>query len=198
MKATLYLPYAIADPEKGFNYDDPSFTDRKYIQILTKDYVDTKDTVNMMISNNFDRRRNGFFGGISFNGNKIKRSYIQQKYQYNQCKCIVKDIHNNDEKIGNLIRYYRSKEQFVIILKLINMSSNPDLETEMKMWLRESNHINFSKILTEDEKIFNLPKKDFKIEFDDTKNSAVFSECKIIEGYNSSEYAVLVKKIAFL
>lgn len=199
MKATLYLPYAIGDPVKGFRYDDPNFTDKKYFEIMTEDYDRYKDSVNTIVSHNFDRRRNIFNSGLIFGSrNKIKREYVKQEYQYNSCECFIRDMKGNDESIDNLIKYYRTGEQFIIMLRLKNMSANPDLETDMKMWLIESNHINHSNKLTEEEKIYNLPKKDFKITFTDAKSSAIFKECKILEGYNASEYAVLVNKIIFV
>lgn len=199
MKATLYLPYAIGDPVKGFRYDDPNFTDRKYIQIMTEDYNRYKDGVSMLVSSNYDRQRNIFGGSLWFGiKQKIKRNYVKQEYQYNSCECIVRNIKGNDETIDELIRFYRTGEQFIIILKMIKLASNPDLETEMKMWLKESNHINHSPRLTEEEKIFNLPKKDFKMTFSDAKSSAIFKECKMVEGYSASEYAVLVNKIIFV
>ena len=199
MKATLYLPYAVGDPVKGFRYDDPNFTDKKYIQIMTEDYNRYKDSVNMLVSSNYDRRRNVFWGSLwSGSKHKIKRSYVQQEYQYNSCDCFVRNIKGDDQSINELIKFYRSGEQFIIILKMIKLTSNPDLETEMKMWLKESNHINHSPKLTEEEKIFNLPKKDFKLTFTDAKSSAIFKECKMVEGYSASEYAVLVNKIIFV
>lgn len=199
MKSTLYLPYAIGDPVKGFRYDDPNFTNRKYIQILTEDYNKYKDSVDAIVHNNFNSRNHSFSGSLWFGSkNKLKREYVKQEYQYNSCECHVRDIKGNDETIDNLIRYYKTGEQFIVILKLINMGKNPDLETDMKMWLRESNHINRSDALTDEEKIYNLPKKDFKMCFNDAKSCAIFKDCKIVEGYNASEYAVIVGKIIFV
>lgn len=199
MEATLYLPYAIGDPIKGFQYNDPTFTDKKYIQIMTDDYNRYKDAVSNIVYNNFDRSRNVFSNSLIYGSRqKIKRNYVKQEYQYNSCTCFINNIKGENETIDNLIKFYKTGEQFIVILKLKNMSSNPDLETDMKMWVRESNHINHSRKLTEEEKIYNLPKRDFKISFLNSKSSAIFKECKIIEGYNSSEYAVLVNKIIFI
>lgn len=199
MEAILYLPYAVGDPVKGFRYDDPTFTDKKYIQIMTDDYNKYKDAVSNIVYNNFDRTRNVFSNSLMYGSRfKIKRNYVKQEYQYNSCHCLIKNIKGADENIDNLIKYYKTGEQFVVILKLKDLSSNPDMETDMKMWLKESNHINHSNRLTEEEKIYNLPVKDFKVSFLNSKSSAIFKECKIIEGYNSSEYAILVNKIIFI
>lgn len=199
MKATLFLPYAIGDPVKGFKYDDPNFTDRMYIQIMTEDYNQYKDSINSIVSNNYDRRRDVFNRGLTYSSrNKIKREYIKQEYQYNSCPCIIRDMYGNEETIDNLIKYYKTGEQFILNMKLLNITKNPDLETEVKMWLKESNHINFSNILSEEEKIFNLPKKDIKVTFTDAKSTAVLKECKILEYYSSNEYAILVKNIIFI
>lgn len=199
MRATLYLPYAIGDPVKGFKYDDPNFTTQKYIQIMTADYNKYKDSVNNIVSNNYDRRRDVFNRGLVFaSNNKIKREYIKQEYQYNSCGCIIRGMKGEDLKIDDLIRFYKTGEQFILNMKLLNVSKNPDLETEIKMWLKESNHINFSDMLSEEEKIFNLPKKDIKVTFTDAKSTAILKECKILEYYTASEYAILVKNIIFI
>lgn len=199
MRATLYLPYAIGDPVKGFKYDDPNFTTRKYIEIMTADYKKYKDSVNNIVSNNYDRRRDVFNRGLVFaSSNKIKREYIKQEYQYNSCGCIIRGMHGEDVTIDNMIDFYKSGEQFILNMKLLNVSKNPDLETEIKMWLKESNHINFSDLLSEEEKIFNLPKKDIKVTFTDAKSTAILKECKILEYYTASEYAILVKNIIFI
>lgn len=34
--------------------------------------------------------------------------------------------------------------------------------------------------------------------FSDAKSFAIFKECKMVEGYSASEYAVLVNKIIFV
>ena len=199
MKATFYLPYSVGDPINGFKYDDPTFTDRKYIEIMTEDYNRYKDSVDLAVNNNFGRSGNAFFGTLTTaSHNKIKRQYTKQTYQYNHCPCIIRDIKGNDESIDNLLRFYKNGEQFIIILKLLDITSNPDLESDVKAWIKESNHINFSSRLTDEEKIYNLPKKDFKITFENAKSSAICKECKIFESYSPSEHAILVNKILFV
>lgn len=199
MKCTLYVPQSISDAQKGFQYKDKTLTDKKYIEILTEDYNNYKDTISMMVDNCYYKARNVFGIGLSANNfKKIHREYVKQGYEYNSCDCLLYSMDGADENIDNLIRHFQNKEQFIDIIKLSNITQNPDLETEFKMWIRESNHITNSNRLSDEEKMYNLPKKDMKITFHEAKSSAVLKECKIMEIYNSNTFAILVNKIIFV
>lgn len=199
MKCTLYVPYSIGDPQKGFQYNDKTFTDRKYIQILTEEYNSYKDAISMMVDNSYYRARNVFGNSLSANNfKKIHREYTKQNYEYNSCECKLYTMNGTDENIDNLIRYFQTGEQFIVIMEMAGLSKNPDLETEFKMWVKESMHIEHSNRLSDEEKIFNLPKKDMKITFDEAKSSAILKECKIMEAYSGKSYAILVNKIVFV
>lgn len=198
MQATIHIPYSYGDPVNGFKYDDPTFTDRRYIQLITEDYNRYKNDVDAVMYQNYDTYNDRFRGSLVMsNRRKIKREYVKQGYQYHSCKCVLRAMDGSDETIDNLIDYYKSGEQFITLVKLFNLASNPDMETDVKMWLRDSNHINTSPRLTEEEKIFNLPRKDFKVTFN-AKSTAVFKECKVAEIFSASEFAVLVNKVTFV
>lgn len=207
MDCTLYIPYSIGDPEKGFQYHGgENLTDRRYIQLVVDDYNSYKDTVSMMVDSAYYGGNYGFRGGLSNNNFKKtnfmskydKNGYTHQDYEYYTCECKVFDMYGKDENIDNLLSFYKACEQFIIIIQIEDLTKNPDLETEFKMWVKESSHINKSTRLSDEEKIYNLPKKDMKIAFKKAKSSAILKECKIIEVYNSACYAVLVNKIVFI
>lgn len=207
MFCTLYVPYSIGDPEKGFKYNGgEEISDRKYTQLVINDYNTYKDSVGIMLNNAYYAGNNSFMYGLS-NNNFTKRNfmiqynkhgYVQQEYEFYTCKCKLFNMDKKDENIDALLKYYRNNEQFIEILEMQNLSQNPDLETEFKMWIKESTHINTSTRLSDEEKIYNLPKKDLKITFDNSMSSAILKECKIIEVYSASSYAILINKIYFI
>lgn len=206
MFCTLYVPYSIGDPEKGFKYNGgEEISDRKYTQLVIDDYNAYKDSVGIMLNNAYYANNNSFVYGLS-NNNFAKRNfmsqyskngYTHQDYEFYTCKCQLFNMDNKDENIDMLLKYYKNNEQFIEILEMQNLSQNPDLETEFKMWIKESTHINNSRRLSDEEKIYNLPKKDLKIIFDKSTSSAILKECKIMEVYNASCYAILINKIYF-
>ena len=71
------------------------------------------------------------------------------------------------------------------------------MESDFKMWVRETNKINSAKGLTEMEKIKYLPVKDLKISFGPNSN-AVLEKCKLLDVYSVNTYAVSVNKIIFV
>lgn len=207
MNCVLYLPYSIGDPENGFKYNGgEELTDRKYVRLVVDDYNQYKDSVSSIVGSMYYGSGNRFMSGLAksnplktnFMEKYGKRGYTRQDYEYYKFECDLYDMDGGEETIDRLLGYYRHGEQFVIIIKAKGISENPDLETELKMWATESDHINRSGRLSEEEKLCNLPKKDMKIVFPKSNSSAILNECKLIKAYDSLSYAVLVKRILFV
>lgn len=192
MKAVLYIPYANGDAEKGFNYKGESLTPGKFIKMVQTDYNGHKYGVDYMM-------RNNVYGNLSINQfQKEHYDYEHQDYAYGECKCDVYDMNQEDETIDDLIIHYQKGDQFIIILKLHGLKGDPDIETDLKSWMVQSNKIQHSALLSDHEKMYNLPKKDFRIHFEDAGSNAILEGCKIMETYSSTALAILVKKIIFI
>ena len=86
--------------------------------------------------------------------------------------------------------------------------SKPDLETDLKMWIQDSQKIMNIGKLSDEEKVFHLPKKDFKIDFDNGKSHAVLKNCKFAKLLSSvvkqngepmiTSFAMIIERIIFV
>lgn len=192
MNATLYVPYSNGDCVNGFQYEKGTISKQEYVRIMETEYEKYRDSIDETVRSSFSRN-------MSINPfQKQDNKYKQQTYYFNECLCNVLDIKGEDCTIDELIKYYQTKEEFVIILCVKNLTSNPDVESDMKQWVRDSNKINSSYKLTEEEKIFNLPKKDFKLKFTKEGSTAILRECKLFEYVGFGKFAILVKNIIFV
>lgn len=192
MKATLYVPYSNGDCVNGFQSDRGEIPAQQYAKLVVDEHYKFRDGIDSTVRARYSQN-------MSINTfEKIKNKYKQQTFYYNDCPCHVYNIEEQDATIDELIRYFQTKEQFILILALQNMKENPDLETDMKMWTRESMKITRAPQLTEEEKILNLPKKDFKIKFIDAKSCAILKECKLLEMRGQHVYAIVVNNIIFV
>lgn len=192
MIATLFVPYSNGDCVNGFQYEKGTISKEEYVRIMETEYEKYRDSIDETV-------RTSFSQNMSINPfQKQNNKYKQQTYYYNECKCNVLDIRGNNCEIDELITYYQTKEEFVIILDIKNLSSNPDVESDLKQWIQDSNKINNSYKLTDEEKIFNLPKKDFKLKFINEGSTAVLRECKLFEYQGFGKFAILVKNIIFI
>ena len=199
MKSVLYVPYSNGDCVNGFSYDK-NITEKEYSKMMIDEYNTYSSNINEIVKTRYSKNMsiNPFI--------KQDNHYKQQTYSYNDCNCIIYNINNEDSKISELLHYSKTKEEFVLILKLNKpsvsnyneLNNYADLETEIKMWMKESSHITNSNRLSDEEKIFNLPKKDFKVNLIDDKVNAVFKDCKLIEIYNNKHFAMIVKNVYFI
>ena len=191
MKTILYVPYSNGDCVNGFKYDG-SITEKQYSALIVNEYNKYRDTIDEVVSSRYAKNMaiNPFM--------KQDNHYKQQSYSYNDCNCEVMNMRGQDATINEIISLSRTGDECILILNITNMVKTPDLETDIRMWIRESNHIMNSGRLSDEEKIYNLPKKDFKMTFIDNKNTALLKDCKLVEVYNRNSFAVLIKKISFI
>lgn len=192
MVATLFVPYSNGDCINGFQYERGTITQKEYVRIMETEYDKYRDSIDETVRTSFSKN-------MSINPfQKQNNKYKQQTFYYNECRCNVLDIKGINCEIDELIRYYQTKEEFIIILDVKNLTSNPDVESDLKQWVSDSNKINNSYRLTEEEKIFNLPKKDFKLKFTNEGSTAILKECKLLEYQGFGKFAILVKNIIFI
>lgn len=194
MKAKFYIPYAQGDCVRGFSYDR-EIKAKDYARMELKEYNDHKRGVDQMVSSSmgYNMAINPF--------KKRKFDYNKQKYQFHECNCRLLNVDGEDETLADLDRMYRAKEKFVEIIQL-NIDEylkNPDMETDLNMWIQESNKVSNCNKLSDEEVIFYLPKKDFKIYIEEDKSTAVLKDCKFLKRMGSkNSFAIMVDKIIFI
>ena len=192
MIATLFVPYSNGDCVNGFQYEKGTISKQEYVRIMETEYEKYRDAIDETVRTSFSRN-------MSINPfQKQNNKYKQQTFYYNECNCNVLNIKGDNCVIDELITYYQTKDEFIIILDIKNLTSNPDVESDLKQWVRDSNKINHSARLSEEEKIFNLPKKDFKLKFTKEGSTAILRECKLLEYQGFGKFAILVKNIIFI
>ena len=195
MRAVLYVPYSNGDARNGFKYDK-EISQKEYANAMVEYYNQHKDGIDSVFMSK------GLGRNIAVNPfRKEKVKYNQQTFYYQPVEAKVFDIDGKDEKIDELIQFYKTGEQFIVIIALLNLSSadeTGELESDVKAWTRESIKINKTNKMTEDEKIKSLSKKSLKLKFKDSKSSAILKNCKMIEVYSRNKFALLVESIDFV
>ena len=193
MIATLHIPFGYGDCVGGFEYGK-EIDQVEYANMLIKDYNDHTAGVDDMMSNQLGRN-------IALNPfQKEKRKYRQQKQEFFCIDCYLSDKEFADLKIEELLDLYKKGESFVVVVRFKNVQdikSDPDIETDMKMWMRETMKIEKSANLTDVEKFKSFSKKDLKLTFSGSKMSAVLLDCKMVSVYSGSKFALWVKSVRF-
>lgn len=191
MKATLYVPYSNGDAYRGFQYEKGNITLKEYNEKLIKDHKEHSEGVNSSM-------RTQFGNNLALNMfQKEKRRYKAQTYFYDLINCVVYNINKQDCTIDELINYHKTGEQFIVIVQIVNIDSNPDIEEDLKPWIKEAVKITRSDLFTDEEKLKGLSKKTLKIAFEGTRSGAVLKDCKMVEVYSKTRFALLVDNIKF-
>lgn len=189
MIATIYLPFLLYN-EDVFHKKINTYDYVSYADTLINDYNKNKDVVNDYMNSGINNNSTA-----KFNANNQQNSFSDEEYTYCSSTVELTDIDGNSETIDNLLGYFRNKEAFYLFAKFNQDEMDEDVESELKMWERETNKIN-SYPQDEDWKIDNLPTKNLKISINNTA-FADLKNCKIMEKYGVSEYAILVQEIIF-
>lgn len=185
MKATVYIPFANGDAVNGFRYDGEELTSKKYVRMEEDEYYNHRDGVDtMMPLNGTNIAANGF--------TKRKFNIKNQAYAFHKCDGNIRNIDNTDVTVTQLDRLWANKEQFGLFVYLDEQQFNkkPDLETDLKIWIQDSQKIMNITRMSDEEKVLHLPKKDFKIDFDNGKSHAVLKNCKFAKLMSSARKPV--------
>ena len=203
MKVTLYIPFANGDAVNGFKYEGEELTARKYVKMEETEYYGHKDGVDQMVVTSFGNN-------MAYNPfQKRKVNVKNQTYAFHKCEGNVRNINGSEVNTTQLDRLWANKEQFALYVYLNEKEfiMKPDLETDLKMWIKDSLKILNTTKLDEVEKMKHLPKKDFKIDFDDNKSHAVLKNCKFVKLLSSirkangepmiTSFAIIIERIIF-
>lgn len=193
MVATLHVPYGYGDCVGGFKYGK-EIEQEEYAKMLIKDYNAHCNGIDDMMTSRFGHNiaQNPF--------QKEKREYTQQKQEFFSLRCYVDDKDFDEMKIEGLLENYKKGESFVIVVRFADvreMKKDPDFESDMKIWMRETMKIDSSMELTPVEKFKSFSKKDLKLTFPGTSMSAVLLGCKMVSVYSGSKFALWVSSVRF-
>ena len=189
---TLLVPYSVGDAKEGFKYEGGDITEQQYSRMMI-------DTFNKYKNGVFETFTDRFGYNISINNyEKEIVKYAQQQYYFDETKVDIFNAAGGEITIDELITYYQSRNPFILIVDMYKMSENPDLETDMKSWLRECVKIKNNPTFSDAEKIQYSSKKNLKIKFDDAKSQAILQNCKMMDYKNNHTFVFIVEKIIFV
>jgi hypothetical protein len=189
---TMMVPYSNGDAEKGFKYDGAEITQQQYSRMMI-------DTFNKYKNGVWDTYVEQFGNNMAINNyEKEIVHYAQQQYYFDETKVDIFNAVGGEITIDELIAYYQNRNPFILIVDMYRMSENPDLETDMKSWLRECVKIKNNPHFSDAEKIQYSSKKNLKIKFDDAKSQAILQNCKMMDYKNNHTFVFIVEKIIFV
>lgn len=188
---TLMVPYSNGDPEKGFKYEGGNITEQQYSRLMIDTYNKYKDGV-------YETFTERYGDNISINNyEKEIVHYAQQQYYYDETKVDIFSGSGSPMTIDELIHHYQTQTPFIIVVDMYKLGYYPDLETDMKSWLRECIKIKTNPHFSAAEKIQYSSKKTMKIKFDDAKSQAILQNCKMVDYKNTHTFVFIVEKIIF-
>lgn len=196
MVGILYIPYGFGDCVHGFKYEGKEISPEEYRKMLNSDYIKHKIGVDDMMTTNFRHNiaRNNY--------EKENYKYKQQKQIFGQIKCYFDTQEFESMTIEQLLDYYENNKSFVIVVRIFNkkaLEEDPDVESDLKSWQRETLKIDKipSNRIDSATKFKSFSKKDLKISFTN-KTAAILKDCKMVHVYNNTKFALWVDKIIFV
>lgn len=195
MIGKLYIPYGFGDCVNGFQYEG-KITEVEYARKMVSEYNRHKDIIDHMMRTSFEHN-------MSINNfQKEKNVYKQQQQEFGEIRVYVDDKDFNAMKIEELLGHFEKGDSFVIIVRIYNVNelrANPDIGIDLKTWQRECIRIDNLKKLSTVEKFKSLSKKDLKLGFGDkSKTAAILKDCKMVNVYSATKFALWVNKIIFI
>lgn len=204
MKVLMFIPYANGDPVYDFSYWGGEITPKEYVKMENDEYYGHKKQVDKMVITSLGNN-------MSVNTyEKRKVNVKKQSYQFHTCMGNMRSGNGSELTMAELDRHWVNKEQFALIVYLnqSEIEKKPDLEIDLKMWIQDSQKIFNIDKLSAEEKIFHLPKKDFKIDFDDGQSHAVLKNCKFAKLMSTTKdkigripvgsFAMIVERVVFV
>nr|UWD58658.1 MAG: hypothetical protein [Bacteriophage sp.]DAF44189.1 MAG TPA: hypothetical protein [Myoviridae sp. ctNQV2] len=196
MEGILYAPYVDYNSTDSFDYKNQAY-DENYMDYLRKEYVKYKFTIDTVTKASLVNDRVSMINSLANNRKENVNPNNKIHYSYYQAPVKLLDIYSDSESFDKLLYYFKSGEMFPLIIEFFDIQKVPELESDFKMWVRETNKINTARGLTDVERLKYLPVKDLKVSFGPNSN-AVLEKCKLLEVYSVNTYAVSVNKIIFV
>lgn len=168
----------------------------------------TTDAYDSMIADNFNRNKsmmNDFtnYGFSVKNNNYYGVDYTQEKREINDCldfsetEALVTNVNGSDVDTNFFNDALNDGR-----MKLLSINVNPnsidfDVASEIKLWIGESDNINYDKTLDNKTKLSSLQGRDLLIDVEERKLK--LSNCKIIQNNSSKKspinLIIIVEKI---
>lgn len=200
MQTKIYIPYSNSDAVYGFGYDGPEIMPEEYVEMEKKEYYTYKDGV-------FNTCLTQMGNNMSINNYKKRKINVnKQKIVYSNCTTFIRNSKNQDLTYEEVVDLCNNNSSTVLYIYLNEkeFSENEELEEDIKNWVVSGVKLWSSNNFTDEEKLFNLQKKDFKIDLGGDMQ-AILKGCKFIKLLSNilkdnkkpivSSFAIIVERI---
>ena len=200
MQTKIYIPYSNSDAVYGFGYDGPEIMPKEYVEMEKKEYYTYKDGV-------YNTFLTKLGSNMSINNYKKRKIDVnKQKIIYSNCTTFIRNSKNQDLTYEEVVDLCNNNSSTVLYIYLNEkeFSENEELEEDIKNWVITGVKLWSSNKFTDEEKLLNLQKKDFKIDLGGDMQ-AILKGCKFIkllsnilkDGKNPivSSFAIIVERI---
>lgn len=187
LESVVFIPFANSDPERFLS--DKKFTTKQYVNMEIKEYEDHKDGVDMMMN-----PVSGRLGeNIAFNPfEKRKMNIRQQSYTFfcGRCRLLTAKGQPTPMTLDEIKGHIADGKKFLAVMqyKKQDLEREPDLNSEVMSWAKESKKLLDTDRVDDKEKIMHLPMKTLGIEIvrnkgmeDEEKYQLLFQKCKIVK-----------------
>ena len=102
--------------------------------------------------------------------------------------------------IDELINYFQSQEQFIVITEMNPNTMDEEFETDIRMWKNTHENINKYNKATDEWKLLHEPVRNIKLTIENDNGTKTYGElinCKIADVINNYIFAILIEKINF-
>lgn len=205
MEAILKIPYSYSDPNHDFDHSQEFAFDgsdecmqqwEKMKQEYETKMVNTYKKYKQVIDRNIHRLGQNI--AINNEGEKENNHFQQTRTYITETIAKIHDMYNQPISIDTLIDYYKNGDMFILDIQLPVYEHNDILESEVKSWIKETLKINREPMFTDEERLMGYTARDFKLEFPNSKSSAILQNTKMLDIVNNHTFAFLVEKIIFL
>ena len=204
METILKVPYNYSDPNHDYDASDEIIMDQSNIASVIAWEKSKKEHEQKLVEaykkykpmNDRTINRLGCNIAINNEGPKEKTNFKQQQTYFTETKAIIRNMNNQEISIDELLEYHTTQEPFIIDIQLPIYEKNEDLEPEVKAWIRETIRIN-REIDEAEDRLRGFSKRDFRIEFPNSKSSALLKDTNMVDIVNNHTFMFLVDRIIF-
>jgi hypothetical protein len=198
MITKIYFPIINTDSLKYES--DINLTVEEYEHMVNDHYARNRGRMNDFYQNGFSVRDNNYFG-VDKNTNRVDYNNISDCVEYSEAEACVND-YNKSELNVDFIENLINNERMCILEMNINPNSlDFDVASEIKLWIGDSNNINQSTSLDNNQKLTTLQGRDINMDVHGY-NRVKLNNCKILQD-NSTQRApmnviIIVEKITLV
>ena len=202
MESKIYIPYipihaalySDKHDELGYIWGDKRRGDglktEEWVKNLGSEFNATNSrNVDYFLSGGNIGYLNKKYGILEYKDKQIDNT----KFEFYEIGCPILNQRKNVMQPLELVKCRMENLMFVIIVDIPIKNLEPDVESEIRFWVRDSMQINVHHEIPEGQRLEMLPTKDLKVRLGDVQG--VLSKCRVINFEKPYRLTLLVEKI---